>query len=280
MAPPHTACAHCAPTLLSRSISIFDVWQLFVIYYQADVTALATIGIVMGLMDAVNGPVVAKLADAGWMNQLRWFPKATWGRRAPLLLLSIPISLIGPTLMWLVPTVRDRNLLTAWYAMCYFLVVNSATIAVQSYLSSIQELFPTGSERATAIVRQTPFLALTYVLAGAMPFAIAFTENPDTAGACCVTQRFDCKFVPPCGCFASLDALTATNDTPISEFYHPRFLAVCTNGSSLQELVRPGESAEAAAVRLRHVTQDEGYYEQKVQEMMERAMSELPMQAG
>ena len=162
---------------------------LFVIYYQASPASLALVGIVGGLIDAFNGPLIASWADSGLANRLRCFPLAQWGRRAPLMLLGTPLMVAGPTLMWLAPS-KDRLTLGLWYAMCYVLLVNGNTLTLQSYLASIQELFPNGSERALAVVRQTPFMVLTYVVAGAAPAVIAFSANPVSEGECCVTRRY------------------------------------------------------------------------------------------
>lgn len=134
---------------------------LFVIWYQTPVLSLSAVGIVMGFVDAFNGPLVATMADRGALN--RWlpcFPMRTWGRRAPIMLLGTPLMVAGPTLMWLAPS-RAAGALVAWYALCYFLSVNGVTLTLQSYLASIQELFASGDERARAIYRQTPFMVLT-----------------------------------------------------------------------------------------------------------------------
>ena len=164
-------------------ISIFTHrTTLFVIYYQADVSSLSIIGVVMGFWDAFNGPFLARFADAGIVNRLPCFPAARWGRRAPLMLMGTPLMLLGPTVMWLAPS-RDRTVLAFWYALCYFLMVNGVTVTLQSYLASIQELFPTGGERAIAVVRQTPFIVLTYILGGALPYVIAFGATP-ASNAC------------------------------------------------------------------------------------------------
>ena len=201
---------------------------LFVIFYQADVSMLAAVGIVMGILDALNGPFLARWADAGLINRLRCFPSATWGRRAPLLLLGAPIMCLGPTIMWLAPS-RDRGVLVAWYALCYFCMVNGTTVTLQSYLASIQELFPTGGERALAVVRQTPFLVLTYIVGGALPVVLAFSTTPDTEGRCCVTPRYDCSVEPPCGCYNE-SARPAALARP-SQLFHPTYAAVCGNGT-------------------------------------------------
>ena len=95
--------------------------------------------------------------------------------------------LAGPSLMWLAPS-RERTTITVWYALCYVFMVNGVTVVLQSYLASIQELFGDGRQRALAVLRQTPFMVVTYVLSAA-PLLIAFTSNPESADRCCATPK-------------------------------------------------------------------------------------------
>ena len=53
----------------------------------------------------------------------------TAGRRAPWLLLGTPLLMAGTVLMWLPPALDDATLL-AWYALCYFLVINGGTASL------------------------------------------------------------------------------------------------------------------------------------------------------
>jgi Na+/melibiose symporter-like transporter len=214
---------------------------LFVIYYQADVASLSVIGIVMGLVDMFNGPIYGRYSDMGLMNKLRCFPLKSWGRRAPNIVVGFPMLTLGATLMWLSPS-RNRQVLSIWYTLCYFLTVNGATISIQAYMSSFQELFATGSERALATVRQAPFLVLTYMIAGALPVLIAFTTSPDPEGECCLTERFDCLYAPPCACFAhpeyNLTAFHAFADMATSpwELFSDMYTDLCAlNASSIYE---------------------------------------------
>eukprot|EP00325_Prymnesiales_sp_UTEX-LB-985_P017862 CAMPEP_0174748658 /NCGR_PEP_ID=MMETSP1094-20130205/93983_1 /TAXON_ID=156173 /ORGANISM="Chrysochromulina brevifilum, Strain UTEX LB 985" /LENGTH=68 /DNA_ID=CAMNT_0015953739 /DNA_START=84 /DNA_END=286 /DNA_ORIENTATION=+ len=52
---------------------------LYVIYFQAPVGAIATIGIFMSVLDALLDPTLAHLADVGKVNDLPCFPMAKWG---------------------------------------------------------------------------------------------------------------------------------------------------------------------------------------------------------
>ena len=217
-----------------------SVWNLcrttlFIVYYQADVTAMGLIQTVAAFVDAFNGPFVAHMADSGALNRFLpgCFPLGSWGRRAPLMLLGCPLMMAGPTLMWLLPS---RDLAGGWYAMCFFLFVNGNTVTLQSYLASIQEIFGNGRERALAVVRQTPFTVITGAAAGGV-MLLAFTVNPDLGDRCCVTAGYDCLDAPtpPCGCFAApaagMDAAGAGAGVDGPTGYDAAFLSVC--GASL-----------------------------------------------
>ena len=75
-----------------------------------DATAIGTIGIIMGWWNAFNGPFVARWADSGALNR-RVPCFASWGRRAPWLLLGAPLLMAGTVLMWLPPAFDDLTLL-------------------------------------------------------------------------------------------------------------------------------------------------------------------------
>ena len=126
-------------------------------------------------------------------NRLPYFPLERWGRRAPLIAMGAPVMLAGPTLMWLVPS-RARSVVNVWHALCYVLMVNGNTVVLQSYLASLQELFPTGEERALSIDRQTPLMIFTYVLSAAT-VVLAFSSNPDMGKQCCISRHTDCSSV-------------------------------------------------------------------------------------
>ena len=207
------------------------------------------------LIDALNGPLVASMADSGMANRLPYFPLERWGRRAPLIAMGAPVMLAGPTLMWLVPS-RARSVVNVWHALCYVLMVNGNTVVLQSYLASLQELFPTGEERALAIARQTPFMLFTYVLTAA-PVVLAFSSNPDMGKQCCISRHTDCSLRPSCACFANssvwaaLPSANQLDDLQLNSttLYHPVYATACASGylgvdgSSLSELA----SARAAA---------------------------------
>ena len=158
----------------------------YVIYLGADATAIGTIGIIMGWWNALNGPFVARLSDAGSIN--RCMPCfANWGRRAPWLLLGTPIVILGTTLMWL-PPAYDRTTLAAWYAFCYFLVINGGTANLQSFLAGIAELEGTGDARARQLAMQQPFIVASFLVGGVVVPLIAYTFTPEVVPHCCFAE--------------------------------------------------------------------------------------------
>lgn len=115
-------------------LSVWNAYRttLFVIWYQADVAAMGVVQTVAAIVDAVNGPCIAHIADAATINRhMSRFPLHKWGRRAPLLVMGAPIMMAGPVLMWLVPS-RERTVTTAWYGICFFLFVWGNSITLQS----------------------------------------------------------------------------------------------------------------------------------------------------
>ena len=177
---------------------------VFVTFYGADAITIGTVGVVVGIWNVINGLPVASAADKGLLNA--WFPKRfameRWGRRAPWMVLGLPSLLLGAVGMWLCPSDASQGAAAAWYALCYFCMVNGMTAHMQSYLASIQELWPTARERAAAVCRQAPFVTLSVLVAvGAVPM-LAFSYTPET-DTCCVTPNTDCALKPPCVCFVN-----------------------------------------------------------------------------
>ena len=144
-----------------------------------DATAIGTIGIIMGWWNAFNGPFVARWADSGALNS-RVPCFASWGRRAPWLLLGAPLLMAGTVLMWLPPAFDDVTLLV-WYTMCYFLVINGGTATLQAYLSGIQELYGTGRLLTlTLTLSLTPTLTLALTLTLTLTLTLALNSNSNS----------------------------------------------------------------------------------------------------
>eukprot|EP00962_Isochrysis_galbana_P015675 scaffold4498_cov119-Isochrysis_galbana.AAC.35 len=187
---------------------------VYIVYFGAPAGSIGAVGIFMGWWNALNGPFVARWSDAGSLNHFWMFsPVENWGRRAPWLLSGTPVVILGTSLMWLPPS-RSEGWLVAWYALCYFLVVNGVTMQLQAYLSSVQELFTTGVARSRAIARQAPFLTAAFLMAGVLPL-IVFNFTPDTTAKCCIAPRSGCPTGDlPCVCFRDAEDLHG-----VSEFH-------------------------------------------------------------
>lgn len=185
---------------------------VYIVYFGAPAGSIGVIGIVMGWWNALNGPFIARWSDAGYLNRLGIFsPVEKWGRRAPWLLTGTPLVIFGTSLMWL-PPYKSEAWLLAWYALCYFMVVNGVTMQLQAYLASVQELFTTGVARGRAIARQAPFLTAAFLMAGVLPL-IVFSFTPDTTAKCCISPRSGCPTGElPCVCYRDAEDLHGVSE--------------------------------------------------------------------
>ena len=196
---------------------------LYTVYFQGDATVVGAIGVIFGFFNAVNGIPIADAADAGVLNRRcrRCFPPSRWGRRAPWILIGVPVAAIGAFMMW-VPPVRglDRaqprpgmglsTLSLRWDSRrrcraSWQLSRNSCTTLKQS--------------------QSRPLLGnlsiVSYTIAGLVAPAIAFTEAPpsEMTGGCCVQPLQRCNTLSglDCGCFRN-----ATQFVPAMEIRCPR----------------------------------------------------------
>mmetsp|Transcript_24285 Transcript_24285/g.71810 ORF Transcript_24285/g.71810 Transcript_24285/m.71810 type:complete len:365 (-) Transcript_24285:108-1202(-) len=188
---------------------------LYVIHFGVGVQPLSIVNIVMGWWNALNGPFIARWADAGVLNRLSLFsPAEAWGRRAPWILLGTPLAIAGTAAIW-VPPSHEEGALVAWYAGSYFLLVNGVTAQMQAYLASIQELFTTGASRKRAIARQVPFLTVSQLVSAVLP-VIAFSYTPDTTETCCIPAsgcpQPDEHDSLPCVCYRDAPDLFGVHD--------------------------------------------------------------------
>jgi len=190
----------------------FIVWRnaLFIYYLGASASSLGMVGIILGAVNALNGPIVSYFADSGFLNRKfsKIFPVEKWGRRAPWILCGTPLMILGAAGGWFYPDARPSSSapVVAWYFGCYFLIVNGGTAAIQSYLASIQELFPTSAERSTQVFRNTPFVLLSFIFAAAIAPFLAFNgQQPDDLESCCADTP--CNAPPPCACYDNASAI-------------------------------------------------------------------------
>lgn len=190
---------------------------LYTVYFQGDATIIGAIGVVFGLFNALNGIPIAEAADAGVLNRRcrRCFPPDLWGRRAPWILIGVPITSLGAVLMW-IPPVRGAHAAEAWYGVVYFVIAMGFTAALQSIMATVQELMHDAKEIAVQTGLGQPVNLVSYTIAGLVAPAIAFTEAPpsEMTGGCCVQPLQRCGTLSDldCGCFQN-----ATHFVPTME---------------------------------------------------------------
>lgn len=209
---------------------------LYTVYFGGDATAIGAIGVAFGFFNALNGLPIAEAADAGVLNRRcrRCFPSETCGRRAPWIVLGVPVTAAGAVMLW-IPPVRSGSpgAAEAWYGVVYFVIAMGFTAALQSIMATVQELMHDAREIAVQTGLGQPVNLVSYTIAGLVAPAIAFTEAPpsDMTGGCCVQplQRCDAYVGLDCGCYANASQLfvpamaracaaTATNSSVRASF--------------------------------------------------------------
>jgi len=185
---------------------------LYTTYLGGQPSAIGLLGVLFGTFNAINGLPIAHLADAGYLNRacIQCFPAETWGRRAPWILIGVPLTGLAGFVMWVPPTYGGGpTAIAVWYAVVYFLLANGFTAALQSIMASVQELMPDAKSVAQQVALGQPINLIAYTIAGLVIPSIAFTEAPTDAVLethCCVQPLQRCVVtdaMSSCACFTN-----------------------------------------------------------------------------
>ena len=166
---------------------------LYTTYLGGQPGAIGLVGVVMGFWNAFNGVPIAAAADTGLLNRKipRCFAAEKWGRRAPWILVGVPLTALSGLLMWLPPTYgQGPAAIAVWYGVVYFLLATGFTAALQSIMAAVQELMPDAKSLSQQVALGQPVNLIAYTMAGLVIPSIAFTEAPDgaTVGTSCCIQ--------------------------------------------------------------------------------------------
>ena len=73
---------------------------LYTTYLGGNPKAIGTLGVVFGFFNAFNGLPIAHAADSGYLNRVcTCFPAEKWGRRAPWILIGVPLTAVAGLMM-------------------------------------------------------------------------------------------------------------------------------------------------------------------------------------
>eukprot|EP00943_MAST-04B_sp_MAST-4B-sp1_P002224 g2224.t1 len=186
-------------TFLLHGVFIFNV------YYGAPAGGIGVAGVIMGFYNALNGLPIARLADAGYLNEKfgGCFPLKKCGRRGPWVFLGVP-QLALASLFLLMPVSSDPSVLIFWFIFVYLLVSNGFTAVFQSTLAILQETMYTDKMRARQTLMAVPFNLVAYTISGLILPAALFSVTPDVITNCCIQPLASClKGSAQCACYTT-----------------------------------------------------------------------------
>jgi Na+/melibiose symporter-like transporter len=217
--------------VLSQGAFIFER------YYHAPASMIGLAGTAMGFYNMLNGVPIANWADRGSLNELlpRVFPMETWGRRAPWMVVGLPLNSIAALMVLFPPLPIGSAWLPAWYALTLLVYFTGHTATTQQFYAIPQECTASKREIASLFAFVTPCSVLMNFLSnGIIPLLIyAVRPSSSTGGEqCCADPFTDCGVPPACGCYTAAAAVARLT---------PEYAAVCP-GSEFAT-----ENAHAAA---------------------------------
>jgi glycoside/pentoside/hexuronide:cation symporter, GPH family len=151
--------------------------QVLFAIFMTDVVGLkpgyAALAVFIGrTWDYINDPLFGYLTDR---------TRSRWGRRRPYLLFgAIPYGLVF-AMMWFRPPTESPLLLTAYYALAYFLFDTCVTLVTMPYFALTPELTQDYDERTSLTTYRMAFSILGSLVAFIVPLAIIGQMHPENA---------------------------------------------------------------------------------------------------
>ncbi len=151
--------------------------QVLFAIFMTDVVGLkpayAALAVFFGrTWDYINDPLLGYLTDR---------TRSRWGRRRPYLLFgAIPFGLVF-AMMWFRPPTDSPVLLTAYYAVAYFLFDTCVTLVTMPYFALTPELTQDYDERTALTTYRMAFSILGGLIAFVVPLTIIGQMRPENA---------------------------------------------------------------------------------------------------
>lgn len=154
--------------------SVAFIPNVYISLFRGDAKLIGLANIVVVPFDIAINPLIGRLSDEGFFNIGVFGDVQSWGRRAPLMLLSIPICMSSCVLFWVGPESLPSPLAVAiWYAMARFLLTLGTAMFESAFQSGFTELFPSKAERVN--------LGIARFLAGLVAGALGMSGIGPTA---------------------------------------------------------------------------------------------------
>jgi len=128
--------------------SITQMPKIYISLFRGDAALIGIANIAVVPLEIVLNPWMGRLSDAGVFNRYLFRDLNAWGRRAPLMFLSIPLCLLSCTLFWIGPEQLQNPVAVAfWYGVMRFLLSIGLAMHLSASNSAFTELFPSKAER-------------------------------------------------------------------------------------------------------------------------------------
>jgi Na+/melibiose symporter-like transporter len=131
-------------------VSLSTMNTVYVRTFGADPTAVGIADGATVLFDIANSPFIGFGSDSGVFNVGPFRQVAKWGRRAPLMLLGVPVSMVGSFCSFAGPVLLslEGGLLVAWTLACRLvLTVGMGGLVFIAHKSAFPEVFTSKAER-------------------------------------------------------------------------------------------------------------------------------------
>ena len=132
--------------------------NIYIDLFQGDATLIGLFSILVVPFDILIQPRIGKLSDRGFFNQGFLHDVNRYGRRAPLMFLSLPVLSVALFLGWVGPESLDSSIgVAVWYGVIRFLIAIGATMFETAALAAFTELLPSKRERARVALQKFVF---------------------------------------------------------------------------------------------------------------------------
>jgi Na+/melibiose symporter-like transporter len=122
--------------------------NVFMKVFGGDSTVIGLLSLLSVPYDIANTPFFGRLSDRGFFNKACFANVDAWGRRAPLVAISMPFCMLFSALMWVGPESIESALAVAiWYGVVVFALKTFGSMYMVAMKAAFTELFPSKAER-------------------------------------------------------------------------------------------------------------------------------------
>mmetsp|Transcript_42911 Transcript_42911/g.98486 ORF Transcript_42911/g.98486 Transcript_42911/m.98486 type:complete len:747 (-) Transcript_42911:354-2594(-) len=159
-------------------LGAFSVQQsLYLSLFGGDPALIGIFNIVLVAYDVWNGPVLGRLSDEGFFNVALFRNVQSWGRRAPLTLLTIPVGMVSCVSFFVGPESLSPVGVAIWFGCNRFITATAFSMFACASGAAVSELFPTQEERVVVLMFRGVANAIGTLLGAGVLGPIALSQG-------------------------------------------------------------------------------------------------------